>query len=112
VCPRTVTISEAFLRSPIPLLPCLPPRHKDPFKIPPTHSKSCIPPSPLPSTPPPPPDTPIYSTVSTDSATLHFHHQGSGPLLILIPGAGAQSLQYASMLPHLASHLTTAAAWP
>ena len=51
---------------------------------------------------------PTYKTVETDGAKLHVWYQGSGPLLILIPGGAQSGICFDAVLPKLSEHYTTA----
>ena len=46
------------------------------------------------------------STVESEGATIHFWYQGSGPLLILIPGGGGNGHDYDRILPLLSQKYT------
>jgi pimeloyl-ACP methyl ester carboxylesterase len=63
---------------------------------------------------PPKPDekmpfNPTYSSVDTEGCDLHYWYQGSGPLLVLIPGGGGLGKQFNSLFEHLDQHFTVCA---
>lgn len=51
---------------------------------------------------------PIYKIVETDGAKLHVWHQGSGPLLVLIPGGAQSGDCFDASIPELSEHYTAA----
>ncbi|KAK5188780.1 hypothetical protein LTS03_011342 [Exophiala xenobiotica] len=51
---------------------------------------------------------PTFATVESEECTLHYWYQGSGPLLVLIPGGGGNGEIWNGITPHLASHYTVA----
>lgn len=55
------------------------------------------------------PFNPTYKTVENEGCDLHYWYQGSGPLLMLIPGAGGVGRYYSSILEHLDHKFTVCA---
>lgn len=49
---------------------------------------------------------PTYKSVETEECDLHFWYQGSGPLLIMIPGGGGIGRQYNAIFPYLDKDFT------
>src|SRR5262245_30297263 len=52
---------------------------------------------------------PTYNNVQYEGADLAYWYQGSGPLLILIPGGGGHGAQFGAILPYLSRKYTTVA---
>ncbi|MFH8787663.1 alpha/beta fold hydrolase [Streptomyces roseoverticillatus] len=53
-----------------------------------------------------PADNPAIGTLDVPGATLRYEKRGSGPVLLLIPGAGADAGLYAAVARILAAHYT------
>jgi pimeloyl-ACP methyl ester carboxylesterase len=51
---------------------------------------------------------PIYTTVENEDCNLHYWFQGTGPLLIFIPGGNGHGRQYNAIMGLLASQYTVA----
>ncbi|KIF06319.1 alpha/beta hydrolase, partial [Streptomyces sp. RSD-27] len=47
--------------------------------------------------------TPVSGTLGVSGATLYHERRGEGPVLLLIPGGGADAGLYAGMAPALAA---------
>lgn len=52
---------------------------------------------------------PTHASVETEGCTIHFWSLGTGPLLVLVPGAAGHGRQYNHILPHLAPSFTVVA---
>lgn len=46
------------------------------------------------------------ATVENEGCNLHYWYQGSGPLLIMIPGGSGHASQFFPIFPYLSPHLT------
>lgn len=57
----------------------------------------------------PPAFDPTHQTVETEGAKLHFWHQGSGPLLVLLAPGANSGICFDPALPELSEHFTTVA---
>ncbi|EXJ86907.1 hypothetical protein A1O3_03861 [Capronia epimyces CBS 606.96] len=55
------------------------------------------------------PFNPSYKWVENEGCRLRYWHQGTGPLLIMIPGAGGHGLQFNAIFEYLDSHFTIVA---
>jgi pimeloyl-ACP methyl ester carboxylesterase len=55
------------------------------------------------------PFDPTYSFVDTEGCDLHYWYQGSGPLLIFVPGGGGIGKQFNSLFEHLDQHFKVCA---
>jgi pimeloyl-ACP methyl ester carboxylesterase len=51
---------------------------------------------------------PTYATVDNEDCTLHYWYQGSGPLLIFVPGGNGHGRQYNPIMGILSSQYTVA----
>ena len=49
---------------------------------------------------------PVYKSVDTEGCSLHYWYQGSGPLLVMIPGGGGLGSTYNAIFPYLDKDFT------
>lgn len=49
---------------------------------------------------------PVYSSVENEDCTINYWYQGSGPLLIMIPGGGGIGATYNAIFPYLDKEFT------
>jgi pimeloyl-ACP methyl ester carboxylesterase len=54
------------------------------------------------------PSTPTYATVENEDCELHYWYQGSGPLLIFVPGGNGHGRQYNALMGLLETEYTVA----